>query len=280
MEQLKGRFSVILPYYNGSRYIRETVASVLGQTYKDLELLLIDDGSTIVKDSDFLLNLIESEKDERIKYYRKNNGGLSDARNFGVEKCTGEFIAFIDQDDLWDNDKLRLQAEVFASSPGTKFICTDAGIIGEQNGEMRIGEKWGFKDGIIPDTFGKLIKGNFVACSSIAFRRTAIHEVGYSSKAYAVVPDYEYFLRFSEKMDFYFISQSLLSYRLHEGNTTKQSLKGACEVISVLFDIKPRTIANRIYLTINFLKGVALLLCLWLKKIFEKSPRHTRLRIE
>jgi len=267
MEQVKGKFSVILPYYNGSKYIQETLVSILAQTYNNFELLLIDDGSPSKIDSDFLVSLVKSINDDRIKYNRKNNGGLSDTRNYGIEKSEGEYIAFIDQDDLWGKDKLLLQAAVFNANKNVNFICTDANIIGEKSEEMRIGEKWGFKDGVILNPLNKLFKGNFVACSSVAFRKSIIADVGYSNRAFVVIPDYEYFFRFAEKMDFYFIAKSLLSYRLHEGNTTKQLFRGACEEISVLFDRRPRKIINSINLSVHFLRCYSLIFRLWLNKI-------------
>lgn len=270
MDPVKGKFSVILPYYNGSKFIQEAVDSILAQTYTEFELLLIDDGSPDKAEADFLAGLVTAKKDGRIKYYRKNNGGLSETRNFGIDHSDGEFIAFIDQDDLWDRDKLSLQADIFRMGESVKFICTDAKIIGEKTEEMRIGEKWRFKDGMIPGTFSQLLKGSFVACSSVAFRRFVINGAGYSNRAYVVVPDYEYFLRLSEKMDFYFIARSLVSYRLHEGNTTKQRLKGACEVISVLFDRPPLNILDRVAITIHFFRCLALILWLWLNKVLRK----------
>jgi glycosyltransferase involved in cell wall biosynthesis len=271
MEQIRGRFSVILPYYNGRKYIKETIDSILAQNYENFELLIIDDGSPNKIDSSFLSSLVESMNDPRIKYYCKNNSGLSETRNFGIDKSNGEFIAFIDQDDLWDKEKLSLQAEVFVSDETVNFVCTDAANIGEKSEAMRIGLKWGVGTGLIPDTYGKLLRGNFVVCSSAAFRRSALAGVGYSNRMYAVVPDYEYFLRFAERMDFYFIERSLLLYRLHEGNTTKQQFKGACEVLSVLFDRKPRRVVDRVSITIHFLRYFVLILFLWINKVFKNT---------
>jgi hypothetical protein len=164
-----------------------------------------------------------------------------------------------------------LQAAVFNQDKSVNFICTDAKIIGEKTEEMRIGEKWGFIEGLIPNAFSKLLKGSFVACSTVAFRRSAVSSVGYSNRAFTVVPDYEYFLRFSEKMDFYFIAKSLLSYRLHEGNTTKQRFRGACEELTVLFDRKPRSLKDSINLTVHFLRCSVLVFWLWFNKVAKIS---------
>lgn len=267
MEPVKGKFSVILPYYNGKKYILETVESVLAQTYKDFELLLIDDGSPSKADADFLVSLVEARKDARIKYFRKPNGGLSEARNFGLEHSDGEFIAYIDQDDLWEAEKLALQAEVFLGDAEVKFICTDAREVGEKNEEMRIAVKWGFKGGLVADTYGELLKGSFVACSTVAFRRAAAALAGGSNRAFVVIPDFEYFFRFAEKMDFYFIAKSLVSYRLHEQNTTKQIVRRECEMLSVIFNKKPRGFYDRLKLLFNFSKCMVTLARCWLVKL-------------
>jgi len=251
VNNVNGKFSIILPYYNGRKYIREAVESVLGQTYKNLELIIIDDGSSNITDSEFLSSFIESAKDARIRYYKRTNSGLSDTRNYGIRISNGEYLCFIDQDDLWDKDKLQLQADVFAANPAVNFICTDGRNIGEESLERRTGSKWGFKGGIIHNTFGKLLIGNFVICSSVAFRRSVIAEVGYSDRNYKVVPDYEYFLRFSEKMDFYFIPKSVVSYRIHEGNTSRQRLNAAREVVSLLSSKEPVNILDRVSLVVN-----------------------------
>ena len=267
MEPAKGKFSVILPYYNGKKYIRETVDSILAQTYNNFELVLIDDGSPSKPDADFLAALAVEKNDPRIKYHRKSNGGLSEARNYGLANSDGEYIAFVDQDDLWHKDKLSLQSEVFIKDDKVKFICTDAANIGERTEEMRIGQKWSFTEGLVADTFGRLIKGSFVACSTVAFRRTAAVEAGSSNRAFVVVPDYEYFFRFAEKMDFYFLARSLVSYRLHEENTTKQVVRGECEMLSILFNKKPRNLFDRVNLAVHFLRSVLIISRLWLVKL-------------
>src|ERR1700741_2348642 len=85
--------SIIIPSYNAGRFITETINSVINQTYKDWELIIINDGST-----DNTLSLIEtfSKQDHRISVFTKNNSGVSDTRNTGIDKAKGEFIAFLD----------------------------------------------------------------------------------------------------------------------------------------------------------------------------------------
>ena len=88
--------SIIVPCYNAEKYIKKCIETIKNQTYKNLEVLLINDGS---KDNTEKIIKKETSKDKRFKYYYKENGGLSDARNYGLDKFTGEYICFIDSDD-------------------------------------------------------------------------------------------------------------------------------------------------------------------------------------
>ena len=107
--QEMSKVSIIMPVYNSEKYIKNAVLSVLNQTYKNLELIAVDDGST--DNSLEILNNIKKE-DSRLKVYAKENGGISSARNYGIDRATGEYIGFIDNDDEYvpeliaDNIKL------------------------------------------------------------------------------------------------------------------------------------------------------------------------------
>ncbi len=109
--------SVILPLYNGAGFIEKSAASVLGQSLADLELLIIDDGS-----SDNGSARIPA--DPRVRFFRRENSGVAATRNFGLEKARGDFIAFIDQDDWWHPDKLKQQLEVLRKQPEIGYTLT------------------------------------------------------------------------------------------------------------------------------------------------------------
>lgn len=103
-----GMISVIIPNYNNEKFLQRCIESVIGQTYKNLEIIIVDDGST-----DNSWNIIEdySKKDSRIKAYRKNNTGVSDTRNYALEICNGEFIGFVDSDDYIDLNMYSIMIE-------------------------------------------------------------------------------------------------------------------------------------------------------------------------
>jgi glycosyltransferase involved in cell wall biosynthesis len=96
--------SVIIPCFNSEKYIRVCIESVLEQTYKNFEIVLVNDGSV-----DRTEEIVKSYNDTRVKYHYKVNGGLSSARNYGIICSSGEYIAFLDSDDYWRNDKLDKQ---------------------------------------------------------------------------------------------------------------------------------------------------------------------------
>ena len=112
--------SIIIPAYNAADYLAQTIESVLNQTYSDFELILIDDGSTdrtreIIKDYQC--------KDARIKYFYKENGGVSSARNLGLQKATGDFVSFLDSDDLWDRRFLELMYHKLVAGGELACFC-------------------------------------------------------------------------------------------------------------------------------------------------------------
>jgi len=104
------KISIIVPVYNTEKYLSKCIESLIGQTYNNLEIIIINDGST-----DNSENIVKNylERDYRIKYFKKENGGLSDARNYGVLKATGDYICFVDSDDYIDRELFEKLSKYF-----------------------------------------------------------------------------------------------------------------------------------------------------------------------
>src|SRR4029079_2498347 len=102
--------SVIVPVYNGERYLREALESVFAQTYRAIEVIVVDDGSP--DDSGTI-----GQSFPEVRYIHQTNQGVAAARNNGIEAARGEFFAFLDQDDLWVPEKLNVQVEYFLGHP-------------------------------------------------------------------------------------------------------------------------------------------------------------------
>lgn len=121
------KISVIMPVYNVEKYVREAIESVLNQSYKEFELIIVNDGS---KDNSGII-CEEYSYDKRVKYIKKENGGLSSARNAGLAVASGEYITFIDSDDLFDIDYLstlvRIKEENNADLAVVSYYCFSDG---------------------------------------------------------------------------------------------------------------------------------------------------------
>lgn len=115
---LKYMFSVVIPLYNKSAYILRSIESVLGQSYGNLELLIVDDGST----DDSLDKVKLHVKDSRLKIIEKENGGVSSARNRGIKEATFRYVSFLDADDCWHPEFLRNVARVISDHPNAEII--------------------------------------------------------------------------------------------------------------------------------------------------------------
>lgn len=113
------KISVVIPAYNAENYIKKTLNSVLNQTYNNYEIIVIDDGS---KDS--TKKIVNEITDSRIKYFYQENQGVSTARNEGVKKSNGEYIAFLDSDDFWKKEFLEECIEAIKKYPNINLFCT------------------------------------------------------------------------------------------------------------------------------------------------------------
>jgi glycosyltransferase involved in cell wall biosynthesis len=267
IESNQPRVSIILPYYNGKQFINETIDSIIGQTYKNFELLIIDDGSPSAEDVRVLKECIERLNDSRISYQWKPNGGLSDARNFGIQAAKGEIIAFQDQDDLWELTKLEKQISVFDTFPDTQVVVTDGVFFGEREGEFEVSGIVSGKPGFVPHSFDRMMWGNFVIASSIVFTKALSDKVGASNRRYFVVPDFELFIRFAEKCDFFIVPERLVKYRLHGANTTKAKFRGFAENLCVLAERDLPGWRSRFYATLGVLRVILFFLWNWFKKL-------------
>ena len=155
--------SIVMPTYNAVKYIQGAVESVLRQTYTDWELLIVDDGSTDGTEQ-MIQNLIKM--DERVKLVKnRENIGVAETRNRGVELAKGEWIAFLDSDDIWHPNKLQEQLELYQRN-GMPFIFTGSGFMDENgkllNYELSVPQIIGYRE---------LLKQNVISCSSVLIKK-------------------------------------------------------------------------------------------------------------
>lgn len=181
------KFSVIIPVFNRENFIKRAVESVLNQSYKNFELIVVNDGST-----DKTLDVI---KNYPIKIISQENRGVSSARNRGIKASYGDIITFLDSDDEWKKDKLKIQANFFINNPEYKIHQTDE--IWIKNGKFlnkkRIHQK---KEGYI---FYDSLHLCLISPSAVAIKREIFDEVGLFREDFEVCEDYELWLRITKK---------------------------------------------------------------------------------
>lgn len=155
MELIDELISIVIPVYNSEKYIKETIECILNQTYKNWEIIFVDDGS---KDSS--VDIIREYRDERMHLYQNGkNRGPAFTRNQGIKKAQGRYLAYMDADDLCDADKLEKQIR-FMKKTGCAFCFTGyefAGEDGKRNGKIvRIPEKMEYKDALKKTTISTI----------------------------------------------------------------------------------------------------------------------------
>lgn len=143
-------FSVVIPLYNKEDNIANTLDSVLAQTFQDFEIIIVNDGST-----DKSLQIVSDYEDIRIKVYSKPNGGVSDARNYGIKKSSNKYVAFMDADDYWKPNYLERMFKLIEDYPtGGMYNCEHTTIY---KGKYHPQEH-NIKRGIVDDYFKNLWK--------------------------------------------------------------------------------------------------------------------------
>ena len=198
--------SVIIPAYNAERTIIKTVQSVLQQTFSDLEIIAIDDGCT-----DRTLELLQNVEDNRLKIFSYENGGLPVARNRGIARAEGEFISFIDADDMWTPDKLELQLAALQqnSMAGVAYSWTACFIDGQE--ESIFPYEPVFFEGNVYD---KLLVNNIVSNgSNILVRKQAIESVGQFETTLKSCEDWDFYIRLAAQWHFVLVPKHQILYR-------------------------------------------------------------------
>lgn len=197
--------SVIVPAYNAEKTILETIQSIQAQTFSDFELIVIDDGST-----DRTVERLNQIHDPRIKVFSYENGGLPVARNRGIQRATGEFISFIDADDLWKPDKLEAQLKALRDYPEAGVAYSWTAFIDENSNFLYAWEPLYWQGDVYP----KLLIRNFISSgSNILVRKQFIQAAGEFDPQLKSVEDWDYYLRLAALCPFAVVPDYQILYR-------------------------------------------------------------------
>lgn len=214
--------SIIMPAYNAANYIEESISSVRLQTHKNWELIIVDDGST--DDTAFKIKYFQII-DERIKYLYQKNKKQAAARNLGISKAKGEWIAFLDADDLWLSEKLELQLSVAANSIADLIFTQGYYLKGDGILEPYDSLKGTFNG---KNLYSLLYKHNHIAILSVLLRRRVAISVAIFDERPEMqgCEDWDYWLQLTKKEIFFEgIENRLFKYRVHSLSTSKNLLQ-------------------------------------------------------
>lgn len=243
--------SIVTPVYNAERFLEETILSVLNQTYKKFELILVNDCS-----KDNSINIIRKfmEKDYRIKCIDlKENGGAARARNIGINSAKGKYLAFIDSDDLWEKDKLEKQVG-FMERNKIVFSYTGYEMINE--GGEKLGKIVKCKDII---TYKNLLRYNKIGCLTVMIDISTIKNLQMEDINHE---DYATWLKILKQgYNAYGINEPLALYRKRDNSLSGNKLKSAKWTWNIIRHVEKTPLLKsilyfNIYTFINFKKHI------------------------
>ncbi|MBD2449489.1 glycosyltransferase family 2 protein [Nostoc sp. FACHB-152] len=208
------KISVLIPAYNAMNYLPETIENVLSQTFTDFEVIVVNDGS-----ADETERWVSQIKDPRVKLITQENQGLAGARNTGIAHAKGEYITFLDADDLWEPTKLEKQLRVMEENPEVALVYTWVAFIDE------MGKPTGrvFKNQAEGDVWQKLTEHNIVESGSVAMvRRSCFEDIGlFDRNLGSYLEDWDMWLRIASRYSFKVVKEPLVYYRQLSGSASR-----------------------------------------------------------
>lgn len=202
------KFSIIIPTYNRADFIAKTIQSVLDQTYPNFELLVVDDGS-----KDNTREVVEAIQDPRVKYFLKENGERGAARNYGIKRAVGEYITFLDSDDLLYPFHFEEAMNVLEKYPDAdvfhlsyEYVDTSGKVLSQKFHEA--------------DLNAQLVRGNLLSCIGVFVKNEILQQINFSeNRALSGTEDWLLWLRLASRYKFYFSNRITASMINHEARS-------------------------------------------------------------
>lgn len=218
--------SVVVPVFNGEKTIEETINSICNQTFKDIEIIIINDGCT-----DSTIEIVKKNPDSRIKIFTYPNAGLSASRNRGISQAKRKYISFIDADDLWTPDKLELQWKALQDNPQAAVAYSWTDYIDESSQFLKSGRRVKING----DAFGKLLASNFLENgSNPLIRKQALEKVGGFDESLSAAEDIDMWLRLAADCEFVCVEKPQILYRISTNSMSTNLKRQETEYFKVI----------------------------------------------
>jgi len=249
--------SVIIPAYNAEKFIADTLDSVFAQTYRPIEVLVVDDGSTdktakIIKE--FQASKVNRSNRTNLTYIYQENSGPSKARNVGIKAAKGEYIAFLDADDLWTKNKLEKQIKLFKQDPRIDVVFTDAKVTRFKNNKIqenimfpknRLNKEFFGHDFIVINPLEKLLKINFMLTPCVVAKKSCFKNSIFFNEKRRYVEDWELWLKMSVHYTFGYVNEVCVHVKDEGDGLSSNSSEMILSMIEVIESfIKENNIGN------------------------------------
>ena len=212
------KVSVVIITYNHGQFIAEAIRSILGQTFRDFEIVVVDDGSTD--------NTAETVSSYPVTYFWQENQGVCRAYNRGIDLSKGEYVLFLDADDMLLEDTLRKEAELLDSNPEVALCYGQAYVMNDGDGRIyRVRKSTFLNSSAIVDSkqqIRELLFANRITSSTAMIRRRCLDEVGrFDERIGAIAEDRHLYIRLAKRYRLAYMAEPLVKYRVHPYQTHK-----------------------------------------------------------
>ncbi len=237
---MKSLVSVLIPCYQQGRYLADCISSLINQSHQNWEALIIDDGST---DDTHLIASVLCKSDDRVRYFHKENGGLSSARNLGLEKASGAYIQFLDADDLLERDKIQSHVAFLENQTFYKIVYGNAKYFTDgmpltfrrQYGIHQDDAEWIEKKFLSEPFASAMVKSNMMPVCCPLLTRAAVDIIGHFDEDLKSLEDWNYWLRaIAKKISFFYINtkngDALIRTHLHSMTNNSNAMHQAIKI--------------------------------------------------
>lgn len=234
------KLTVLMPVYNGEKFLHEAIESILCQTFGDYEFLIIDDGS-----HDGTEEIVSSYRDKRIRFVQnRKNLGQMETLNLGIGLSNSQYIARMDQDDKAMPERLEKEINILDRFHDISLVYSNSYIIDEK-GARRAKTSFDYAKPYRHIVFDKLLKKNFIPGNTVMMRKCIFEKIGLFNPMYQMSAEYELFLRLTQRHKVDFIDEPLGEYRIHRQNSSLDMKKTIEEVIRILACIDRQNLHKR-----------------------------------
>jgi glycosyltransferase involved in cell wall biosynthesis len=228
--------SVIIPTFNRERLLRETIDSVRAQTFKDFEIIVVNDGS-----SDGTAGWLDSQSD--LIAIHQTNSGIATSRNNGAARARGKWLAFVDHDDLWAPERLQVQCRFVRTRPEMGLVAVRHVRLGSRYSKPRAAS-W-----IHGDLLVKVFSESFIHTSSVMIRADAFRAIGGFPTRYRFADEFDVWLKIAAAYPIAYYSEPLVFIRFYEANTSHNRVGVRTDTYDILLsNYDPARIPRRVFL--------------------------------